>query len=66
MCVVKIGEGDSKQWRLTERGNQRAAIMLHFHVCRYLSEEQDKCAFLLPETAEDVAIIPKKGQRWSG
>lgn len=42
-------ESLSKQWRLTERGNQRAAILLHMHVCRYLALETDKCAFLPPE-----------------
>ncbi|KAK6586667.1 hypothetical protein PZA11_001724 [Diplocarpon coronariae] len=42
-------ESPSKQWRLTERGNQRVAIMLHMHVCRYLARETDKCAFLPPE-----------------
>ncbi|PBP22147.1 LigA protein [Diplocarpon rosae] len=42
-------ESPSKQWRLTERGNQRVAILLHMHVCRYLAREADKCAFLPPE-----------------
>ncbi|KAL2069198.1 hypothetical protein VTL71DRAFT_15536 [Oculimacula yallundae] len=42
-------ESPSKQWRLTERGNQRVAILLHMHVCRYLALEVDKCAFLPPE-----------------
>ncbi|KAL9101198.1 MAG: hypothetical protein Q9163_003516 [Psora crenata] len=34
------------KWRLTEQGNQRVAIFLHMHVCRYLAEAEDKCAFL--------------------
>ncbi|KAL9131959.1 MAG: hypothetical protein Q9217_000239 [Psora testacea] len=37
------------RWRLTEQGNQRVAIFLHMHVCRYLAGEQDKCAFLPQE-----------------
>ena len=32
--------------RLTEQGNQRVAIFLHMHVCRYLASEEEKCAFL--------------------
>ena len=34
------------RWRLTEQGNQRVAIFLHMHVCRYLAAAEDKCAFL--------------------
>ncbi|PVH89051.1 hypothetical protein DL98DRAFT_544096 [Cadophora sp. DSE1049] len=45
-----LDEGSStKQWRLTERANQKVAILLHMHVCRYLAREVDKCAFLPPE-----------------
>lgn len=36
-------------YRLTEQGNQRVAIFLHMHVCRYLAEAEEKCAFLPPE-----------------
>ncbi|KAH7409521.1 hypothetical protein BKA64DRAFT_570688 [Cadophora sp. MPI-SDFR-AT-0126] len=42
-------ESPTKQWRLTERANQKVAILLHMHVCRYLAREVDKCAFLPPE-----------------
>ncbi|KAL6721838.1 hypothetical protein ACLMJK_000943 [Lecanora helva] len=35
--------------RLTERGNQRVAVFLHIHVCRYLAEAEDNCPFLPPE-----------------
>lgn len=34
---------------LTERGNQKVAIYLHMHTCRYLAAEDEKCAFLPPE-----------------
>ncbi|KAI9831757.1 MAG: hypothetical protein M1826_003088 [Phylliscum demangeonii] len=37
------------RWRLTERGNQRAAIFLHMHVCPYLAAWEDRCAFMPPE-----------------
>ena len=37
-------------WRLTEEGNQRVAIILHMHVCRYLATLEDRCAFLPPTT----------------
>ena len=37
------------KWRLTEQGNQRVAIFLHMHVCRYLAGAEDKCAFLPQE-----------------
>ena len=33
-------------YRLTEQGNQRVAIFLHMHVCRYLAGTEEKCAFL--------------------
>lgn len=32
--------------RLTEQGNQRVAIFLHMHTCRYLAGAEEKCAFL--------------------
>lgn len=34
------------RYRLTEQGNQRVAIFLHMHVCRYLAAQEEKCAFL--------------------
>ncbi|PMD27603.1 hypothetical protein NA56DRAFT_589343 [Hyaloscypha hepaticicola] len=52
-------ESSTKQWRLTERGNQRVAILLHMHVCRYLAREVDKCAFLPPEIYHGKAIDPE-------
>ena len=47
--TADVEAGPSKQWRLTERGNQRVAILLHLHVCRYLARDTEKCAFLPPE-----------------
>jgi hypothetical protein len=41
-----LDEGPRKEWRLTERGNRRVAMLLHLHVCRYLSLDTDKCAIL--------------------
>ncbi|KAL8883373.1 MAG: hypothetical protein Q9192_007208, partial [Flavoplaca navasiana] len=40
------------RWRLTERGNQRTAIFLHMHVCRYLARDGEKCPFLPSEVYE--------------
>ena len=37
------------RYRLSQQGNQRVAIFLHMHVCRYLARAEDKCAFLPPE-----------------
>ena len=37
------------RWRLTVQGNQRVAIFLHMHVCRYLARAEEHCAFLPPE-----------------
>ena len=34
------------KYRLTEQGNQRVAIFLHMHVCRYLAAVEEDCAFL--------------------
>ena len=43
---------------LTERGNQKVAIYLHMHVCRYLAEDEEKCAFLPPEVYEGNVYDP--------
>ena len=43
-------------WRLTEQGNQRVAIFLHTHVCRYLASIEDKCAFLPPEVYQGKGL----------
>ncbi|TVY68783.1 hypothetical protein LSUE1_G006151 [Lachnellula suecica] len=52
------GESETKQWRLTERGNQRVAILLHLHVCRYLARDAEKCAFLPPEVYQGKTLNP--------
>ncbi|EPE26697.1 hypothetical protein GLAREA_02610 [Glarea lozoyensis ATCC 20868] len=49
----------SREWRLTERGHQRVAILLHLHVCRYLAKDPEKCAFLPPEIYQATAQDPK-------
>jgi len=41
--------GQFSRWYLTERGNQKVAIYLHMHTCRYLAADDEKCAFLPPE-----------------
>ncbi|KAA8569098.1 hypothetical protein EYC84_000768 [Monilinia fructicola] len=51
-------ESTRKEWRLTERGNQRVAILLHMHVCRYLALEVDKCTFLAPEVYQGTTVDP--------
>jgi hypothetical protein len=56
---IAIEESSSKQWRLTERGNQRVAILLHMHVCRYLARDVEKCAFLPPESYLGQARDPE-------
>jgi hypothetical protein len=50
---------NSKEWRLTERGHQRVAILLHLHVCRYLAKDPENCAFLPPEIYQGTAQDPK-------
>jgi len=49
LILLIIGNSSSRKWRLTERGNQRVAILLHLHVCRYLARDAERCAFLAPE-----------------
>ncbi|KAH0552936.1 hypothetical protein GP486_006865 [Trichoglossum hirsutum] len=49
----------SDRWRLTERGNQRVAIFLHMHTCRYLAQDGEKCAFLPPEVYQGKAFDPE-------
>ena len=44
------------KWRLTEQGNQRVAIFLHTHVCRYLARAEEKCAFLPPEVYQGKGL----------
>ncbi|KAI9786307.1 MAG: hypothetical protein M1816_008048 [Peltula sp. TS41687] len=46
------------RWRLTQHGNQRVAIFLHMHVCRYLAADEDQCAFLPPEVYQGRAFSP--------
>ena len=47
------------KWRLTEQGNQRVAIFLHMHVCRYLAGEEEKCAFLPQEVYQGNVYDPE-------
>ena len=46
------------KWRLTEQGNQRVAIFLHMHVCRYLAAVSEKCAFLPHEVYQGKVFDP--------
>ena len=47
------------RWRLTEQGNQRTAIFLHMHVCRYLADEEENCAFLPQEVYQGKVYDPE-------
>jgi len=47
-------------WRLTEQGNQRVAIFLHVHVCRYLAHAEDHCAFLPPNVYQGKVFNPEE------
>ena len=51
---------DPPKWRLTEQGNQRVAIFLHMHVCRYLAGEGEKCAFLPQEVYQGKVFNPEE------
>ncbi|KAK3167644.1 hypothetical protein OEA41_010771 [Lepraria neglecta] len=44
------------KWRLIEQGNQRVAIFLHTHVCRYLAGAEEKCAFLPHEVYQGKGL----------
>lgn len=46
------------KWRLTEQGNQRVAIFLHMHVCRYLAGSEEKCPFLPHEVYQGKVFDP--------
>ena len=50
----------SPKWRLTVQGNQRVAIFLHMHVCRYLAGAEDKCAFLPHEVYQGRVFDPEQ------
>ena len=52
--------GPSSKWRLTVQGNQRVAIFLHMHVCRYLANAEDKCAFLPHEVYQGNLFDPEQ------
>ncbi|KAI4166864.1 MAG: hypothetical protein LQ343_007685 [Gyalolechia ehrenbergii] len=51
---------EPSKWRLTERGNQRVAIFLHMHVCRYLAREGEKCPFLPAEVYQGKVFDPSE------
>ncbi|KAK4695020.1 hypothetical protein P7C71_g2657, partial [Lecanoromycetidae sp. Uapishka_2] len=50
------------RWRLTEQGNQRVAIFLHMHVCRYLAGAEEKCAFLPHEIYQGKVFDPEEAK----
>lgn len=52
--------------RLTEQGNQKVAIFLHAHVCRFLASNGEKCPFLPPDVYEGKLRDPKDAEleRW--
>ena len=52
--------GHRSRWRLTVQGNQRVAIFLHMHVCRYLAGTEDKCAFLPHEVYQGKVFDPEQ------
>ena len=52
------GTESPSKWRLTQQGNQRVAIFLHMHVCRYLAREAEKCTFLPPEVYQGKVFDP--------
>lgn len=49
--------------RLTEQGNQRVAIFLHMHTCRYLAGAEKKCAFL-PHEVYQGKVFNKEEARF--
>lgn len=58
-----LDEGTApSRWRLTEQGNQRVAIFLHMHVCRYLAKDNEKCAFLPPEVYQGKVFNPESAE----
>ena len=59
----QLDEADSpSRWRLTERGNQRVAIFLHMHVCRYLAADREQCSFLPPEMYQGKVFRPESAR----
>lgn len=48
------------KWRLTEQGNQRVAIFLHSHLCRYLAREEETCPFLRHEVYQGKVFDPEE------
>ncbi|RDW79949.1 hypothetical protein BP6252_04587 [Coleophoma cylindrospora] len=65
-----------KQRRLTERGHQRVAMLLHKHVCKYLARDTAKCVVLPADTYHSETWIAdvehvdasksELGGRWDG
>ena len=56
--------GPAKQWRLTERGHQRAAILLHSHIFRYLARSVEECPFLPPHVYDEDRRDTDDGPRF--
>ena len=50
------GSSTDPRIRLTEQGNQKVAIFLHAHVCRYLAKQSEKCAFLPQEVYQGTSF----------
>ena len=48
------------RWRLTEQGNQKVAVFLHSHLCRYLANEEEKCPFLRHEVYHGKVFDPQQ------
>jgi hypothetical protein len=49
---------DPPRYQLTEQGNQKVAVFLHMHVCRYLATNDENCAFLPPEVYQGSVFDP--------
>jgi len=46
------------KYHLTEQGNQKVAIYLQMHVCRYLATTDENCPFLPPEVYQGSVFDP--------
>lgn len=52
-----VAESPTK-YHLTEQGNQKVAIYLQMHVCRYLATNDENCPFLPPEVYQGSVFDP--------
>ncbi len=59
---VDGGAPEEKRPRLNTKGNRKAAVFLHAHLCHYLARDQTQCPFLKHEAYSGQVFVPKDAE----